>query len=295
VTIVAGFKCQDGVVLCADTQETVNQISKRNIPKLRIEPPAAERAYRRLHQQPDIAVAFCGATDNGPFMDEIIGRAWKSASAASSLAEAAEFINRSIKDSFEEFGKIYQPGYTPTTEIIYGIKMGGDSRLFYSLGPAVNEKTEYATGGVGIYMADFLASRMYRYGITAYQAAILAAYILFEAKEHIDGCGGESHIAVLRNDGEDGLVRLRSAEAITRMLRTVDMVTSRIWIDSADLTASDEQFEKNVGAVARALLGAREEYAEDVMKKDFMELILRGEEPMDFLGFPTAPKNSKLP
>jgi 20S proteasome alpha/beta subunit len=38
VTIVAGFKTIDGIVLCADTQETIGGISKRNVPKLRFEP-----------------------------------------------------------------------------------------------------------------------------------------------------------------------------------------------------------------------------------------------------------------
>jgi hypothetical protein len=37
VTIVAGFKCADGVVLCADTQETLEG-TKTYVPKLRMFP-----------------------------------------------------------------------------------------------------------------------------------------------------------------------------------------------------------------------------------------------------------------
>jgi 20S proteasome alpha/beta subunit len=33
MTIIAGFKCHEGLVLCADTQETVGNVSKRNVPK----------------------------------------------------------------------------------------------------------------------------------------------------------------------------------------------------------------------------------------------------------------------
>jgi hypothetical protein len=293
VTIVAGFKCQDGVVLCADTQETINHISKRNIPKLRVEPSSSEVASRIFHKQPDIAVAFCGATDNGPFLDEIIERAWQSVRNASSLSEATVFIDHSIKNSYEEFGRIYQPGCLPTTEIIYGIKMDGDSRLFYSLGPAVNEKSEYATGGVGLYMADFLATRMYRSEWNIFQGAILAAYILFETKEHVDGCGGESHIAILPNNGECRLARPKSVEAITRMLRTVDIVTSRLWVESADLGTQSEQFKKNIEAVVSTLMDAREQYSEDVMRKDFLESLLRPDAEMDFLGFLPTSKPAK--
>jgi hypothetical protein len=33
MTIIAGFRCQDGIVVCADTQETFGS-AKRNVPKL---------------------------------------------------------------------------------------------------------------------------------------------------------------------------------------------------------------------------------------------------------------------
>ena len=36
VTIIAGFRSDEGIVICADTQETVEG-TKRNVPKLRYE------------------------------------------------------------------------------------------------------------------------------------------------------------------------------------------------------------------------------------------------------------------
>ena len=48
-------------------------------------------------------------------------------------------------------------------ELIYGVKMHGDSKLFSSQGPIVNEKRSYGSVGAGYYMADFLATiRDYR-------------------------------------------------------------------------------------------------------------------------------------
>src|SRR6266404_5629863 len=63
VTIIAGFKGYDGIVLCADTQETV-QGFKRKVPKLRVEPAKVGG---------DLAVAFCGA-GHGPFIDKVVDR-----------------------------------------------------------------------------------------------------------------------------------------------------------------------------------------------------------------------------
>jgi hypothetical protein len=80
VTIVAGFKSGDGVVLCADTQETAGNLAKRNVPKLRFEPSSSYAILQRIlsgEKDEGLAVAFCGATDNGPFLDMLIDEAWK--------------------------------------------------------------------------------------------------------------------------------------------------------------------------------------------------------------------------
>jgi hypothetical protein len=71
VTIVAGFKSYEGVVLCADTQETVLH-SKRHVPKLRFEPDSLAKSVKEWRgEKDDLAAAFCGAGD-GPFIDKLI-------------------------------------------------------------------------------------------------------------------------------------------------------------------------------------------------------------------------------
>ena len=107
MTIVAGFKSYQGVVLCADTQETVLH-SKRHVPKLRFEPDSLTHSIRKSMDQEvtDVAAAFCGAGD-GPFIDKLINEAWKTAQKAKSLQEAGERIEATIKGVYREFGKIY--------------------------------------------------------------------------------------------------------------------------------------------------------------------------------------------
>jgi len=72
MTIVAGLRCANGIVLCADTQETKNELSKINVPKLRIEP-----WFKAGKDSPEeLMIAVAGAGD-GPFIDKIIERAWE--------------------------------------------------------------------------------------------------------------------------------------------------------------------------------------------------------------------------
>ena len=51
MTIIAGFKCSEGIVICADTQETIGT-SKRSVPKLRFEP------FGGPHEGDTLAIAF---------------------------------------------------------------------------------------------------------------------------------------------------------------------------------------------------------------------------------------------
>ena len=241
VTIVAGFKSYEGIVLCADTQETVNNMSKRNVPKL-IFQPSDHLGQSKALSEDDLAVAFCGAADNGPFVDKLVENAWEDAQAGTSLDEVCDLIERSIKKTYKEFNHIFQTGYAPSADLIYGVKMFGDSKLFSATGPIVVEKEEHYSGGAGYYLSDFLAGRMYHSGMTLRQCVILGAYILFQTKDHVEGCGGDSQIAVLRNFGVSGKVDWRSIEAIDKMVRWEDKELGRLILYAADLEVSKEDF-----------------------------------------------------
>src|SRR5256885_14749833 len=86
VTIIAGFKSYEGIVICADTQETVEH-AKRNVPKLRFEP-----ANHAKGSTDDLAALFCGSSNDGPYVDKLIENAWESAQTATSLDEACAEI-----------------------------------------------------------------------------------------------------------------------------------------------------------------------------------------------------------
>jgi 20S proteasome alpha/beta subunit len=263
VTVLAGFRCRKGLVLCADTQETVG-VAKRHVPKLRFEEISG--AIKGLTGN-DLGVAFCGATNNGAFVDKLVNSAWAAALVGGDDIESVcGAIEKSIQETYKHFGRIYQPGYLPDAELIYGVKLKGQSRLFNALGPAVNEKDEYCTGGIGTYMADFLAARMYSVGLTVQQCVILAAYILFQTKEHVDGCGGKSHIAILREDGPSGLVDSQRIEAITENVQKADLQLGNLLLASSDLDIGDKDFSENANDVFRILEMFREEQRKDFKK-----------------------------
>jgi len=293
VTIVAGFKTAEGVVLCADTQETVGGISKRNVPKLRFEPSDPYyRAARVLggDDTNELAVAFCGATDNGAYLDMLVDEAWEASKDAPSFEQACELIKQSIKDTYREYGGIYQSGQLPSTEIIYGVKMAQRSKLFYALGPAISETDRYHSGGIGSYMADFIASRMYDEYLNIRQCIILAAYVLFQAKEHVDGCGGDSHIAVLRNQGTSGRVSFENVKSATKLVEVSDKTIGELLIHYADMGLTKEEFTKKANLAFDQLLAFRASETERFSEHKKLWDTFFGTVLHDEVGLPTPPR-----
>jgi hypothetical protein len=255
VTIAAGLRCSNGIVLCADAQETKNALSKVNVPKVRVEP-----WLRVGKDSPDeLMIAVAGAGD-GPFIDKIIERAWEDVSIASSFDEACAEMEKSIKTIHKEYGQIFQPGYMPQVEMVYGIKMQGNSKLFTAHGPIVNEKSTYHSVGAGYYMSDFLASRMHSNHLSVSQTITLAAYILFQCKEHVDGCGGESQIAVLNEKGSSKLVPSLEVNTVTQALKDVDEVLSYLLLlPAADPQIPQDEFSDVLETAVNALIAYKKD------------------------------------
>lgn len=244
VTIIAGFMCQGGIVICADTQETFGT-AKRNVPKLQcFKGPVSNQDHSGMINH-DLALAICGAGD-GPFIDKIASQAWDSVRYVSDVQEAAEHIESMIKETYRELGQIYQAGACPYAELIYGITVAGQSALYQATGPIVNERS-YASSGMGYYLADFLTSKMRGSGwLTIRQSVILAAYILFHAKEHVEGCGGASHIAVLRDSESSGMVDFRLIGHLDEYMMLADRYTGEMLLTAADFSISNDEVSKEI-------------------------------------------------
>jgi 20S proteasome alpha/beta subunit len=284
VTIIAGFKSPEGVVICADTQETIAHL-KRNVPKLRFEPSGDDWTIPR-NKGDDLAVAFCGAGD-GSYIDKITESSWQMAKDHDSLDSVCLAIEANIKNTYQEFGQIYQPGYCPNAQIIFSAKMHQQSRLFQAEGPIVNEVKGCCSGGVGIYMADFLSSRMYHNRLNIYQCAILAAYVLLQAKEHVDGCGGQSNIAVLRNNGSSGMVDWQKVDVMTKLLGSADDTTARLLLNASNLEIEDTEFEKQFQTSKEVIQMLREHHRSELKTWDYARKALGGtDEDLDSLGLP---------
>lgn len=138
MTIVAGFICKDGIVLCADSQETVGA-QKRSVPKLQYMPATGSPN--------NLSAAFCGAGD-GPLIDNLVGRLWAELKSKTTLAQAHGAVEEVLANSYQGFGQIFQPGYCPQAQLLIAVSLGGDNALFEAIGPIVNFRSEHSALGI---------------------------------------------------------------------------------------------------------------------------------------------------
>jgi len=256
VTIVAGFRCADGIVLCADTQETFGA-GKTEVPKLRFEPQP--KPGDAPEHKDDLVLAIAGAGD-GAFIDKIVDTAWVDVQSASSFDEACQQIEESIKSTHREFGQIFQTGYLPQANLIYAVKMQGNAKLFRSQGPLVSEKNHWGSDGTGYHLSNFICNRMYKFTLSISQLIVLAVYTVYQAKRFVDGCGGTTHVATINNKGGSERVELSAIQWIEQHIRTTDWFLDDIFLKNADLQMSEADLEKAYGQHLKFLKTARENH-----------------------------------
>lgn len=205
-TIVLGLKTPQGAILAADTQEIYEQSHQVNRPTL---------VYKRdtnLCSIPIVlSVAGAGA---GQWIDKLTTAMWDSVQDASNLDEACSQTETAITDHYRDSKDFVT--LDPTADLIYAVGTTGGVRLFHAYGAVVNEVTSRAAGA-GQAIADFLL-RNFRDDMHITNAMSLAIYILTCAKRHADGCGGDTQVAPIHNNGFSTRRRPEQITAIERVL-----------------------------------------------------------------------------
>ena len=259
MTIAAGFPCSDGIVLCADTQETYGNLLKINTSKIIAFPPDTSAYPLRL------MIAGAG---NGPFIDKVASELWKRLikDTPQTIEEACDSIDQTMKDVHAEFGQIFQQGQVPEIELIISLCVNSQLQLLKCIGPIVNDATPYVTVGLGLYLANYISDRMFAPGVDTSFAEILAIYLIDQAKEYIDGCGGQTHVYTISRDGSIKRMDRMDIVLIGNHMRHLDRCAASVLMSYPDLELSDEQLKHRVEGFMTLAQNLRREQREDRQK-----------------------------
>jgi hypothetical protein len=192
MSIGTGLICPDGIILCADSQETSGQYFKSHRPKL----------VELQLVSPDLK-AVVVASGDGSFVDMLIER----------ISEQLDLVNpyiAAVRGAVEDAirvacGEIW-PLYTtqadkPTAQLLIGIRAIDGLTLLDAPVPIVKTADLCAFIGWGCDLARYKAKQLNLSGMPVAVAAPLAAYIMDVVKKNVEFCGGETHLAVITSDG----------------------------------------------------------------------------------------------
>jgi hypothetical protein len=192
MTIAAGFKCMDGVVLCADSQVSYGDLMKFPTQKLFL----LDRQWGQ--------VGLAGSGEIGDIIDTIQQQIFE---AIEREHETPEKVRREIKrvllDIYRNELAVFpaEDEDEKTVELLIGIRIGkAQPELFKSYSTLVRRMNGYSVIGTGV-LVKYIADNFYWEGFTVAQAILLSVCLLVVAKRYIQTIGGESNIVALTPEG----------------------------------------------------------------------------------------------
>jgi 20S proteasome alpha/beta subunit len=189
MTLVAGFVCSDGLLLCADMEEVSGYTSKRKVNKL---------WYMNHSDHLYLAVGGAGSS---PVLDRALGRIQSKTRGMFNfdLSAMEQVLDTTLKEVHEKY-------IWPDTRSDHRISLlvGYSDHNSYTqqlwsthdLVPA--PVVSHVCIGQGADLANYFADRLFHYRYSEEQAVRLATFIFREVKEHVQNVGQGTEMCMLR-------------------------------------------------------------------------------------------------
>lgn len=190
MTIAAGFRCSDGVLLCADSQLTIPQYLKMGEAKI--------ISMAGIPHSPCFVYAgdVYFSKDSIHRLATVIGR--------SDTQVLTEAVRRKCRAIYRE----QAGGDRNTLELLLTLRRPPVAavQLWHICGTAFHPVQDAICIGAGMDMMHALTTKLYRSSMTLREASYMAAYALSETKEYVDSVGKNSLIYLLFDSGKRAVV-----------------------------------------------------------------------------------------
>ncbi len=194
MTLVAGFKCKDGLLVCADMEESFGATSKRQTGKM-----------SRIDLWGECHVVVGGAGSSAA-ADLAAWRIWKGLGILKSGQEkpnedhVLEVVSESLKTVHEKY--IWPDlKHDHSISLVVGMMHGTDASLWATHDLIPRPENFYACVGSGADIATYFADRLHDYCSNEQELVRIATFIFKEAKEAGYGVGLGTEMWMLRKNG----------------------------------------------------------------------------------------------
>jgi hypothetical protein len=188
MTLCASFLCKDGIVLCADTEETYGD-DKAHVQKLQW---YTSKTF-------DVGIAGAGI---GYLVDYAVIRTLEELGSAPADENCEARLRSSMQSLYQKEFKLY-PVDSPSSRLIQLLiavrPKGKPPMLFCADGPLVRHVKDVRV--IGAELIQDVARDLHRYCYGTVEAVYAAMYLLKEARNRYQGVGGATHIITIPNDG----------------------------------------------------------------------------------------------
>jgi 20S proteasome alpha/beta subunit len=265
VTLAAGFRCTDGVVLCADTEMTIPGWIKYPESKLRL--------FNKLNSSPAFTfagdAAFCNL-----FIHKIVRK----------IAEAEQNHRDVLAAIEDEVLKVHRmfSGESYEQESALILSLLGRTRGLLEIGQGKVNPVHRSCQGSGVLPTQSLLTELFSPDLSMRQTALLAIYLLAEGKTYGYGVGKNSQILLLSDkrwwapfpddpmyskliDIEDDYIQLK------RLLRPILIAYSDLEVGKQKFAEITETFKTQISGRREKRLDAYNALLEDEIDRQIQE------------------------
>jgi hypothetical protein len=236
MTIAAGFVCIDGVLLCADTEQTEWAMKLYSSKITHFKFPGGQLAY-----------ALTGNTKLGYSAIQKCRKKLEAGVKGDPLSHIEKILD-------SEYRRVVfkHPDYPKDKSgIEYGFMLalsleGAPFTLYETVETTIHRVDQYDCIGFGNYLAHYFVRPSYATGITIRKLLPLVVYTLACTKGYVPGCGGISVYLLALNDGRVGVLTSHDhgvCENVEKFAKAYDLANQELLFALASTESTDEQFE----------------------------------------------------
>lgn len=214
MTIALGILASDGLVLAADTQETIQGYAKFTHGKMGA---SLVSGLGKPENRRACMIAGAGSSPHLHALTALLQRRFTAKPTVSSVDEAesvfAEIIQTFHADHILPYAQ-YPSIERPEVSMLIGVlQPSSGSKLLVSRNNLLQDAKPYEAVGVGEILAKTFLERFYQLPLLdVWKTIPLAAYIMYLVKSSVDGCGGETDMMCLRHGSHPNFVHMRRQE-----------------------------------------------------------------------------------
>ncbi|HET8888652.1 MAG TPA: hypothetical protein VFQ41_07095 [Candidatus Angelobacter sp.] len=257
MTYIAAFRAETGVVMCADTLETMGQDARY-----------VEKLVRKDCGGFSVVMGGAGA---GDYVDGFIDKLAHdlSASSATGFEELRKEIQKSLRDFYrDEVPLSTLPNKWRSMEcLITAQKHGmGGTGLWKTRQSRVFDVDKFDIVGYGTPVNFYLANGLYRPNLPIYQVVSLAAYLSSVAKATGSGVSGKTSIAVI-SPWEIYFEDKLDIRSLEERIDEFQVVVNKLFLDSMDLSLHSREFEGKLDGYQREFFQLRKKHRKYVAER----------------------------